>query len=67
MTDNTSESVDPTTNQKARKWYTLNQEGGMVYVGEFENFTDADESLEYSNTRRDGWSMKKQPEHGCRS
>ena len=30
------------------KWYALNQEGDMVYVGEFEDFTDADESLEYS-------------------
>lgn len=31
-----------------KKWYALNQEGDMVYVGEFDDFTDADESLEYS-------------------
>ena len=31
-----------------KKWYALNQEGDMVYVGEFEDFTDADESLDYS-------------------
>lgn len=30
------------------KWYALNQEGDMMYVGEFDNFTDADESLETS-------------------
>lgn len=30
------------------KWYALDQDGDMVYVGEFESFTDADESLEYS-------------------
>lgn len=33
---------------RPKKWYALNQEGDMVYVGEFESFTDADESLEYS-------------------
>ena len=32
----------------SKKWYALNQEGDMVFVGEFEDFTDADESLEYS-------------------
>lgn len=31
-----------------KKWYALNQEGDMVYVGEFKDFADADESLEYS-------------------
>lgn len=30
------------------KWYALNQKGDMVYVGEFEDFGKADDSLEYS-------------------
>lgn len=29
------------------KWYCLNQQGDMQYVGEFETFEEADESLEY--------------------
>lgn len=31
-----------------KKWYALDQCGDMVYVGEFEDFEEADESLEYS-------------------
>lgn len=31
-----------------RKWYCLNQQGDMQYVGEFETFDEADESLDYS-------------------
>lgn len=30
------------------KWYALDQGGDMVYVGEFADFDEADESLEYS-------------------
>ena len=30
------------------KWYCLNQQGDMQYVGEFETFGEADESLDYS-------------------
>ena len=33
---------------RPKKWYALNQEGDMVCIGEFESFTYADESLEYS-------------------
>lgn len=31
-----------------KKWYALNQNGDMQYVGEFVDFCSADESLEYS-------------------
>ena len=29
------------------KWYCLNPQGDMQYVGEFETFDEADESLEH--------------------
>jgi len=30
------------------KWYGLNQDGDMIYLGEFEDFTIADESCKTS-------------------
>lgn len=33
---------------KTTNWYALDQNGNMIYVGEFETFEQADESLRIS-------------------
>ena len=30
------------------RWYALDQQGDMVFVGEFESFGEADRSMDYS-------------------